>query len=354
MYQSTPFRQLRQIYASILALGRLPAIAEEINSTLAAMTRAALEGRPASPPDSAAAWNGQHELDQFRKNLLTKIDGRMLCIDIGARWGADKSLLMLQEKAKLLCFDPDAEECARLQAHHSIEDIEYVPLALGADGQDLMLTITKDPACSSVYPPMEEIYQTYPALDVIKPERVVSVPSTTIDSYLADRGIGNPSLFKLDTQGSELDILKGAVNSLEDVCMLDIEVEFNPMYRGQALFGDVDQFLRSHGLVLWRLAQLDHYAPEHFPALDGTLRTIAAPPGNMHSMSPGNGQLFWAQAHYVRADCLASHKEPITEQLALRMAAIASAYGYWDLSLIVLDKCHSTHDEAAKLRAVLR
>lgn len=292
-------------------------------------------------------------LEEFRKELLSKINDRMLCIDVGARWGADGALLLLQEKAKLLCFDPDAEECARLQAAHSIEKVEYVPLALGADGQDLHLTITKDPACSSVYPPMEEIYRTYPALDVIRPERVVSVASTTIDAYLLERGIGKPSLFKLDTQGSELDILKGASASLGEACMLDIEVEFNPMYRGQALFGDVDQFLRSHGFVLWRFAQLDHYAPEHFPGLDGVVRTVAGPPSNMQTMSPGNGQLFWAQAHYVRASCVASSSTPITAAFAYRAAAVASAYGYWDLALTVLEKCPECSQEAVSLGRLL-
>jgi len=98
-------------------------------------------------------------LADFRSRLLNLVNGRLLCVDVGARWGADSSLMMLREKAKLLCFDPDAEECARLQAEHPIDRIEYVPLALSSDGRNLTLHVTREPACSSIYPPVSVLYE---------------------------------------------------------------------------------------------------------------------------------------------------------------------------------------------------
>jgi FkbM family methyltransferase len=291
-------------------------------------------------------------LEQFRRDLLSQIDTPLLCVDVGARWGVDSALLLLKERAKLLCFDPDEEECARLQVHHSLDEVEYVPLALSSDGRELSLTITRQPACSSIFGPEEALYTHYPALVDIVPERVVSVPSTSLDKYLADRGLSKPDLLKLDTQGSELDILKGAVNNLSAACMIDIEVEFNPIYRGQALFGEVDLFMRANGFSLWRLPMLVHYAPKNFPASETPVQALSVP-GCLETVNPGNGQLFWAQAHYVRSECLVTDARPISAAFAHRAAAVASAYGYWDLALMVLEKCDATNFEASTLRGFL-
>lgn len=70
-------------------------------------------------------------------------------------------------------------------------------------------------------------------------------------------------------------------------------------------------------------------------------------------MSPGNGQLFWGNAHYVKTECLATDHRPVAAESAKRAAAIASAYGYWDLALMVLGKCKDTSFEASTLRGLL-
>jgi FkbM family methyltransferase len=371
MHTPTPFRQIGRIYSSILALGRWPAEATAQNQELteavranAAATRELADQLRAAVPlqtttstlHSAAPLQERTTptarlLEQFRRNLLSRIEP-LLCVDVGARWGVDSALLLLKEKAKLLCFDPDEEECARLQVHHSLDEVEYVPLALSCDGRDLSLTVTRQPACSSIYPPVEALYTHYPALIDIEPVRVVSVPSISLDKFLAERGLQRPDLLKLDTQGSELDILQGAVNNLSAACMIDIEVEFNPIYGGQALFGEVDLFMRAHGFSLWRLPSLVHYAPETFPSLKTPLEA-ASHPGRRETVDPGNGQLFWAQAHYVRSDFLPASPSSISADFAYRAAAIASAYGYWDLALLVLEKCKDAAFEASNLRELL-
>jgi len=373
MLGRTPFRQIRRIYASILALGRWADQAssrnDEATSALmahAAATRALAEqirapgqthiAAPASAftePVAELPSEAPRLLDQLRRDLLSALESPLLCVDVGARWGADSALLKLKERAKLLCFDPDAQECARLQAGQSIDEVEYVPMALSSDGRDLSLSITTEPACCSIYPPVEALYKDYPALDGMTPERVVSVPSTSIEKVLAHRGLGTPDLYKLDTQGSELDILKGAGGTLSSVFMIDIEVQFNPLYEGAGLFGDVDVFLRSQGFALWRFSELVHYAPASFPLSETTIRAVASPPWRTVQANPGNGQLFWGQAHYVRAECLATDPRRVTATFARRAAVIASAYGYWDLALMVLDKCAETNFEASTLRGLL-
>jgi FkbM family methyltransferase len=292
-------------------------------------------------------------LADFRQVLIAELSDPILCIDAGARWGADQAFLALKNDATIFCFDPDAAECARLQAMEPGERVHYVPLALSADGRTLDLHVTREPACSSVYPPDPYLHANYPGLGIIEPVALQQCNSVTVDHFLGDGQSGPLAWMKLDTQGSELDILRGSVANLPTVCMIDIEVEFNPLYLGQPVFSDVDQFLRAQGFSLWRLPLLAHYSVGDLPDAHTPVRSDSSPRDMLQTSHPGNGQLFWAQAHYVRTDCLPAHRAMPERQLALKTALIASAYGYWDLTLMALGKRADTAAFATALQALL-
>ena len=117
-------------------------------------------------------------------------------------------------------FEPDLEEANRLN-ESAPDNVTYVPVALGeTDHSSSILHVTQQPACSSVYPPVVALYEKYPALSEIRPEKNVVVPSRTLDAVLAERGITSVDSIKLDTQGSELDLLKGSRKSLKTVLFL--------------------------------------------------------------------------------------------------------------------------------------
>ena len=106
---------------------------------------------------------------------------------------------------------------------------------------------------SSLYPPIDGLADERPALEVIRPDGEEVVTITTLDDWLAGSAFDEVHVLKLDTQGSELGVLEGAERELANVRVLEIEVELNPIYAGQPLFGDVDRFLHDRGFVLWRL-----------------------------------------------------------------------------------------------------
>lgn len=66
-----------------------------------------------------------------------------------------------------------------------------------------------------------------------------------------------------------------------------------------------------------------------------------------------NGQLFWAQAHYVRANFTRTGVGGVDKDDAIAAAICTALYGYWDLSVDILRKSGS-HELAAKLTEVLR
>jgi hypothetical protein len=73
----------------------------------------------------------------------------------------------------------------------------------------------------------------------------------TADNLFRSQGLARVDFFKLDTQGTELEILKGAREYLSAgrISVIKTEATFLPVYRNQCTFSDLDQFLKEHGFV---------------------------------------------------------------------------------------------------------
>src|SRR6185295_19143894 len=71
-----------------------------------------------------------------------------------------------------------------------------------------------------------------------------------LDDYRADRGLPLPDLIKLDVQGYELEVLKGAPECLGAVKAVLTEVSFLEYYHGQCLFHEVVAYLAGFDLLV--------------------------------------------------------------------------------------------------------
>lgn len=275
--------------------------------------------------------------------LLSRLDVPLTLVDVGARWGMPKRWDALGGHAVALCFEPDADETALLAAQ-APDHVTYIPIALGAPGQSVAtLHVTEQPACSSVYAPIESLHDYYPALSEIRTVRKVDLPLQTLDAVLMERCISSVDSVKLDTQGSELDILRGGVNALKDCALVDVEVEFNPIYHGQPLFCDVDRFMRDHGFVLWRLSDICHYATSEERAPKINVMLAFSPPQEIYNLPYRGGQIFWGQAQYIRADYYPRTADITLDlRVAIRAAAVVGTSGFWDLAVEILSKADRT------------
>jgi hypothetical protein len=62
------------------------------------------------------------------------------------------------------------------------------------------------------------------------------------------------ALLKLDVQGYELNVLLGAGEALKHCAFVYAECSHLTLYKGQALYSDVEGFLRNHGFVMQQRA----------------------------------------------------------------------------------------------------
>lgn len=79
-----------------------------------------------------------------------------------------------------------------------------------------------------------------------------SVPVTTIDEFCKEQKIASIDVLKIDTQGFELEVFKGAINSMREnkIGLLYFEVTFIDMYKGLPRFGELFEFAANNGFEL--------------------------------------------------------------------------------------------------------
>lgn len=249
-------------------------------------------------------------LSRFFQKKLTprmclRVEGDPLVIvDVGCRWGFADAFPLDADDLRIFGFDPDQEECERLRARYAEHKVEIVPLGLAGRPGIRTLHFTRQPACSSLLKPIEALTQDYPALNCAQKERCFEVETTTLDLWSRAIDLKWVDYLKIDTQGTELEILRGGESLLSGVRALEVEVEFNPIYEDQPLYSDVDHYLRQQGFILWQFTNHVHYSryPEKTPLLgdDGVCFNE-----NIRIERPRyGGQLFWANAHFIHRDVL--------------------------------------------------
>ena len=88
------------------------------------------------------------------------------------------------------------------------------------------INLTKSRGCSSLYKPNLKYLKNYPDVERFFVEDTVTVETTSLDTLYNDKVFSNIDFIKIDTQGSELDILKGGEKFLSKNLLK--EVRFSP------------------------------------------------------------------------------------------------------------------------------
>jgi len=256
------------------------------------------------------------------------------------------------------------EKCAlEMIAQNTNENFHVLPHCLGLEDRAGKLYITNNPYASSNLKPNPE-YDTYYCEVTLSGEidgismqdtrydavygienKVVEVRDVKVhalDTLVHDGRVpGNlmPDFLSLDTQGSELDILRGAKATLHDYCVaLATEIEFHPMYEGQALFSGIFDFALSHGFYFVGFTYLQEISPKRMP-LGARAKGFLA----------FGDALFLRRIDSVKSIARSSDERHL---MLLKLAFVALNFGYLEYALLVLEAAEQTRPNPA-LRARL-
>jgi FkbM family methyltransferase len=195
--------------------------------------------------------NALNLLVEFIKQAGTNIS--FTIIEIGAlKLNKEKEsfyeLLDYFPSSKIIGFEIEKEVCEKMNSE-SLKGIKYYPYALGKANEKRKLYITQHPMCCSLYKPNEAFNKLYNNLEVTNLKDEIEIDTITLDYFIDKHDIGNIDFIKIDVQGAELDIFKGASNALKNVLNIVCEVEFIDVYENQPLFGDICNYLSQYNLM---------------------------------------------------------------------------------------------------------
>ena len=321
-----------------LELSRYPHIVVGIDGNEFTSVHLALRKRGGGAPGFAprtspvAALPARGEVHR----LLSGLKEPLVLVDAGCRWGFSPEWETLaQGGARLVGFEPDAEEAARLTERYAEQPtVEVIASALGAEADTATLHHQAFDGGQSLHR-TDERWWSRLALGIDSSVlHSTSSSMQTLDDWCSTNGVDRVDALKLDVQGHELAILKGSEDMLRHVRLIECEVCLNPLFMGTPLFGEVDAWLRERGFVLWRLRELAHYPIRGAEGDVGSQDYVSHAPYDVSTFVAGPGVLNWANAHYVAADWLdGTHADA---QPALREALVANASRFHDLALLSL------------------
>lgn len=92
-------------------------------------------------------------------------------------------------------------------------------------------------------------------------DHVVKLPMTTLDDLVKKKKLKNIDFIKIDTQGSELDILKGGKKTIKDCQFILLETQNLEYNSGAPFIEDVIIDMKGYGFRLFDIVEI-HYLPD--------------------------------------------------------------------------------------------
>jgi len=257
----------------------------------------------------------------------------MTCLDIGARGGFKDDLLPLAFAVHAVGVEPDAEECARLNAAAARDpgpwaSQRYLATALAEHAGMQPLHLTRRRGTSSMLEADEAQAGRFRRGHYYAVDATLELACEPLDAALARYGVPAPAFLKIDIEGMELPVLRGAPATMAGLLGLRVEATFLAVRRGQPLFHEMEAFLRGHGLEPMGLLELHHWRRT----------TLAKHPRPAADSFPySRGQIAHGDMLYLRTpEGLADGDAPAAER-RLQAAALALCYEQVDHAWALLD-----------------
>lgn len=250
-------------------------------------------------------------------------DVQINILDIGAAMTEPPSYQSLVDagRARIIGFEPNVEECDRLNREYG-KPHRFFPYFIG-DGCPAFFHETNWGPTGSLYEPNSPLLSKFQNLaEVMTLVAKHSASTTRLDDI---EEISDVDFVKIDVQGGELAVFQNALRTLPGTLLIQTEVEFVELYKGQPMFADVDIFLRSAGF--------------QFHAIKTFAGRRLKPLTHNNDIDQSFSQWLWSDALYVRdwmnLDSLDVSK---LEKYAVLAHDLLRAFDLAHLVLMTLDK----------------
>jgi len=170
-------------------------------------------------PTTLSYWTHQHEQHGETEVSCSYLKERMIVFDVGAHYGV-YALFFAQKvgpTGKVYAFEPVPENFVCLKEHialNNVTNIISVPLALSDRKGVTKISVAR--GLSSQF--------------CFLAKQFVEVPMTTLDAFIAEQGIKQVDTLKLDVEGAELYVIRGAHETIQQhKPIMMVEINFTTL-----------------------------------------------------------------------------------------------------------------------------
>lgn len=168
-------------------------------------------------------------------------------LDVGSHQGEFASeLYQILPEAKFYCFEPLRNNFIELQSNLNFPNFKLFNLAIGDSPGKLEMYHNNFSPSSSILKCSELHKETFPFSAF---EQLEKIEINTLDDILNDIELEDDILLKIDVQGYEDKVIRGAEKILDRVKVVIVETSFRELYEGQVLFTDIYEILSKRGFV---------------------------------------------------------------------------------------------------------
>lgn len=175
-------------------------------------------------------------------------------LDVGANEGQyAQKLLKYGYTGAILSFEP-VLSTYKILAANTAKSTHWKAYnyALAAENGVAEINISGNTVSSSILEIEETHLAAAPESKYIKKETIQLKKLETLffeELQLIDKRV----FLKIDTQGFEMEVLKGAENILNNIIGVQLELSITEMYKGEKLFDELIAYLKERGFVLYQL-----------------------------------------------------------------------------------------------------
>jgi FkbM family methyltransferase len=177
--------------------------------------------------------------------ILSKA-GSVTAFDVGANLGQTvHKLVQVFPMASIHAFEPSPSTFSELsRALAGYNNLALNNCGVGSQKSEMEFVESTLSEMSSFLQPGPQIWGAV--------KQRIKVPITTVDDYSVEKRIERIQLLKIDTQGFEFEVIKGAHRMLveERIDLVLTEITFGQLYEGLPRFDSIYAYMAQHGYRL--------------------------------------------------------------------------------------------------------
>lgn len=178
-------------------------------------------------------------------------------IDVGIAFGTPP-IYQAFPRARYFLIEPVAECLPVLERLKQRLNAEYFQVAAGAENGEVTFNVHDDVSGSSLYAQVE---------GKVLDGEARPTPMRRLDSLLPEK-LEHPVFLKVDTQGAELEVLKGLGSRIIEIDVMILETTMMQVRHGIPEFAEIVRFCDEAGFVVYDVLE------GHMRSMDGALAQI--------------------------------------------------------------------------------